>query len=355
MPRPRRRPGRRYTEGLDGFGIPQGRMRPVRRLGARATTLPGSRTSGCSPSSTVARSPRGSRSPTASNILVYKDLGLVSPGLRRGHPHHAARRPRRSGTPATRRPARPPGRTRSRCSRPTACARLALGHNGNLVNTPRAAPRRSAGGARHHRQRPRAATIAGASAPTTQGLERRCHRGAPDARRARSVRVHGRAERVRRARPLRRPAALDRPAAERASCVASETCALDIVGAHFVRDVEPGELVRIDDRGLHSMRFAESPSHGAAASSSSSTSRGPTRACYGRRVHEARRRDGPPAGAEEHPVDADLVMRSRRPATRPRRGTAEVVGHPVRRRAHQEPLRRPHVHRALAVARAIAA
>ena len=27
----------------------------------------------------------------------------------------------------------------------------------------------------------------------------------------------------------------------------------------FVRDVEPGELVRIDDRGLHSVRFAESP------------------------------------------------------------------------------------------------
>ena len=41
--------------------------------------------------------------------------------------------------------------------------------------------------------------------------------------------------------------------------VASETCALDIVGAAFLRDVEPGELVRIDDRGLHSVRFAESP------------------------------------------------------------------------------------------------
>ena len=43
------------------------------------------------------------------------------------------------------------------------------------------------------------------------------------------------------------------------SCVASETCALDIVGAAFVRDVEPGELIRFDDRGLHSVRFAESP------------------------------------------------------------------------------------------------
>src|SRR3990170_2924430 len=40
------------------------------------------------------------------------------------------------------------------------------------------------------------------------------------------------------------------------SFVATETCALDIVGATFVRDVEPGELVRIDDRGLETFRFA---------------------------------------------------------------------------------------------------
>ncbi len=34
----------------------------------------------------------------------------------------------------------------------------------------------------------------------------------------------------------------------------SETCALDIVGAEFVRDVEPGEIVVIDDRGVHSIK-----------------------------------------------------------------------------------------------------
>ena len=39
--------------------------------------------------------------------------------------------------------------------------------------------------------------------------------------------------------------------------LASETCALDIVGAHFVRDVEPGELVAIDATGVRSIRFAE--------------------------------------------------------------------------------------------------
>jgi amidophosphoribosyltransferase len=38
--------------------------------------------------------------------------------------------------------------------------------------------------------------------------------------------------------------------------VASETAALDIVGAVYVRDVEPGEVVTLDDNGIHSQRFA---------------------------------------------------------------------------------------------------
>lgn len=39
--------------------------------------------------------------------------------------------------------------------------------------------------------------------------------------------------------------------------VASETCALDIVGAQFIREIEPGELVAIDEAGVRSERFAE--------------------------------------------------------------------------------------------------
>ena len=39
--------------------------------------------------------------------------------------------------------------------------------------------------------------------------------------------------------------------------VASETCALDIVGASFVREIEPGELVAVDASGVRSSRFAE--------------------------------------------------------------------------------------------------
>ncbi len=45
--------------------------------------------------------------------------------------------------------------------------------------------------------------------------------------------------------------------------VASETCAFDLVGAKYLRDVRPGEIIIIDERGLHSlMPFAEvKPSH----------------------------------------------------------------------------------------------
>ena len=39
--------------------------------------------------------------------------------------------------------------------------------------------------------------------------------------------------------------------------IASETAALDIVGAHYVRDVEPGEMVAVDAGGVRSIRFAE--------------------------------------------------------------------------------------------------
>src|SRR5208337_948505 len=54
-----------------------------------------------------------------------------------------------------------------------------------------------------------------------------------------------------------RPLILGRIAATDGSVawvLASETCALDIVGAEFVRDVEPGEIIIIDDQGVHSIK-----------------------------------------------------------------------------------------------------
>src|SRR5207342_1422656 len=43
---------------------------------------------------------------------------------------------------------------------------------------------------------------------------------------------------------------------ERGWVVASETAALDIVGASYVREIEPGEMVAIDEQGLRTQRFA---------------------------------------------------------------------------------------------------
>ena len=61
---------------------------------------------------------------------------------------------------------------------------------------------------------------------------------------------------------------------DRGWVVASETAALDIVGASFVRDIEPGELLAIDADGVRSTRFAHPTPR--PASSSTSTWPGPT-------------------------------------------------------------------------------
>ena len=54
--------------------------------------------------------------------------------------------------------------------------------------------------------------------------------------------------------------------------VASESCALDTVGATYIREVEPGELIVIDSNGLRSIQAIDASRQGASASSSSSTS-----------------------------------------------------------------------------------
>lgn len=87
--------------------------------------------------------------------------------------------------------------------------------------------------------------------------------------------------------------------------VASETSALDIVGAHFVRDVEPGELITIDATGLRSHRYAEAQPR-LCLFEFVYLAR-PDSMLYGQNVHAARQRMGEEL-ALQAPVEADMVM-----------------------------------------------
>ncbi|WBT08333.1 amidophosphoribosyltransferase [Corynebacterium sp. SCR221107] len=92
---------------------------------------------------------------------------------------------------------------------------------------------------------------------------------------------------------------------DRGYVIASETCALDIIGASFVREIMPGELVAIDEAGIRSERFAEPRRKGCVfeyvyLARPDSTIRGrnvnATRLEIGRRL------------AREWPADGDLVI-----------------------------------------------
>ena len=90
--------------------------------------------------------------------------------------------------------------------------------------------------------------------------------------------------------------------------LASETPALDIVGATFVRELEPGELVVVDDDGVHSRRlFPDDQIDPHLCIFEFVYFARPDSRLYGREVHGARRRMGELL-ATQAPVDADLVM-----------------------------------------------
>lgn len=109
-------------------------------------------------------------------------------------------------------------------------------------------------------------------------------------------------------------------------CLASETCALDVVGATFVRDVEPGELVSIDQRGIRSSRFAQSRPPALCLFEFVYLSR-PDSRMYGRSVHRVRREMGRRLAAEA-PVEADLVIPIPDTGHSAAQGFAEASGTP---------------------------
>jgi amidophosphoribosyltransferase len=89
--------------------------------------------------------------------------------------------------------------------------------------------------------------------------------------------------------------------------VASETCALDLVGAELVREVERGEAVLVDDDGLRSVQAVEPRDTGALCVFEFFYLARPDTRLAGVEVHAARVRMGEML-AREAPVDADLVL-----------------------------------------------
>jgi amidophosphoribosyltransferase len=212
--------------------------------------------------------------------------------------------------------------------RATASASLALGHNGNLINTLELAAMLGPG------QADGPAVPAGlegtsdtdvltalfASPPGGQGqggVEEAAFATLPLLRGAFSL-VFMDENTLYAARDPQgfRPLVLGRLA--RGWVVASETAALDIVGATLVREIEPGELVSIDGQGVRSRTFAAARPKGClfeyvylARPDTTIAGRGvqATRVEVGRRL------------AAEHPADADLVI----PV--PESGTPAAIGY----------------------------
>jgi amidophosphoribosyltransferase len=90
--------------------------------------------------------------------------------------------------------------------------------------------------------------------------------------------------------------------------LASETPALDIVGAHFVRELEPGEMVVVDASGIRSLHpFPPSAIDPKLCLFEFVYFARPDSQLYGQTVHTARQRMGELL-AEQAPVDADMVM-----------------------------------------------
>jgi amidophosphoribosyltransferase len=120
-----------------------------------------------------------------------------------------------------------------------------------------------------------------------------------------------------------RPLVLGRVA--RGWVVASETAALDIVGATFVREIEPGELVAIDEAGVRSHTFA--PAKRAGCLFEYVYLARPDTTIAGRSVQATRLEVGRRLAAE-YPADADLVIGVPESSTPAAIGYAQASGIP---------------------------
>jgi amidophosphoribosyltransferase len=257
------------------------------------------------------------------NILVYRELGLVSQVFN-------------EGTLATLQGTFGIGHTRYSTTGSTTWENaqpsfktdgsrgLALGHNGNLVNTPELAERVGSRG-RATTDSDLVATLL-AREMAGSDVETAALRVLPTLQGAFSFVMMDETALYGARDPYGlRPLAIGR-LGESGYVLASETAALDIVGAAYVREVEPGELVMIDARGLRSARYAESPRAALCLFEFVYLARADSR-LYGRTVHEARREMGRRLAAEA-PAQADMVIPVPDTGHSAAQGYAEAMGIP---------------------------
>ena len=256
-------------------------------------------------------------------ILVFKDMGLVSQvfdeaALESLQGHIAVGHARYSTTGASTWANAQP------TLGPTAHGTVALGHNGNLTNTSELmeALKEQEGGAKRLDLRGGAYTdtailTALLGAPGESSLEETAVALLPKVKGAFSL-VFMDEHTLYAARDPQgvRPLVLGKLA--NGWVVASETPALDIVGATFEREVEPGEFLTIDASGVRSRRFAQPEPKGCIFEYVYLAR--PDTSIAGRSIHAARLEMGR-ALAREHPVEADLVI----PV--PESGTPAAVGY----------------------------
>ena len=109
--------------------------------------------------------------------------------------------------------------------------------------------------------------------------------------------------------------------------IASETCALDAVGATFLRDVEPGEIVVVDSTGMHSYKLDDIPQKSAMCIFEYVYFARHDSVIDGCSVYDARKEAGRLL-AEKCPVEADLVAGVPDSGNVAARGYSEVSGIP---------------------------
>jgi amidophosphoribosyltransferase len=282
-----------------------------------------------------------------SRIVVYKDMGLVAQvfdesvlNTLRGHIAVAHCRYSTTGSSVWEN-AQPTFRA-------TPSASLALGHNGNLINTlelARLLRGQAAATAGHHATSDSDVLTAlfaatglqaeggtGAAVAGRDDGDKLAYPGVEDAALAALPLVQGafslvfmdeRTLYAARDRHGFRPLVLGKLAA--GWVVASETAALDIVGAAFVREIEPGEMVAIDERGVRSARFAAASPRGCIFEYVYLAR--PDTAIAGRSVQAARVEVGKRLAAE-HPAEADLVIPVPESSTPAAIGYAQASGIP---------------------------